>query len=130
MVGITFKADTSQVKALAARLRGSGIVVGDDMKRVVTEAARALAEDARNRAPHDSGKLAASIRHRVFWGMSAIVEAPALNTSGKPYAPFVEYGTSTHAPQPFLNPAADAEEGKFYASAYEAALKALAVVAA
>lgn len=71
------------------------------MERVGSE----IAERAASRAPHDTGRLAASIQARPAAGPrgGAGVEVVA----DVEYAKFVEYGTSEMAAEPFLRPALD-----------------------
>lgn len=59
-----------------------------------------VAEDARARAPVDTGTLQGSITYD-----------DGAVTSDVEYAPFVEYGTATNAAQPFMRPAADTVDG-------------------
>lgn len=72
--------------------------------RAVAGEARRTVDRMRARAPRDTGQLAASIGADVD-GLAADV-GPTV-----PYAPFVEYGTSRQAPQPFAGQSLD--EGGF-----------------
>ena len=109
--------DTREVRALAARLRGTGLLLGEDMRLATTVAARILRDEAKRRCPvgsgADGGKLRDSIHIRNFFGKSAEVVCDAVNESGMPYGVFVEYGTAFTRPQPFMGPAAEIAEEKF-----------------
>lgn len=63
--------------------------------------ADAVAQRARNRAPVDTGALAASI-HRVKLPDGSFVVG-----SSVPYASDVEFGTSKQRAQPYMRPALD-----------------------
>lgn len=69
--------------------------------------------DAKALAPVDTGNLRSSIH--------TTVSATARSARGEVgtdvhYAPYVEYGTSRMAPQPFIGPASDRNEATFYAA--------------
>lgn len=92
-----------------------GVAVGEI---AVIEGQEQLAEDvegaAKAGAPVDTGALRDSITHdheRVYTDLY--------------YAPFVEYGTATNGPQPFLRPAADTVDASESEHAMEAVMGAL-----
>lgn len=73
-----------------------------EVAKVNEQTARRIAEDAKSRAPRDSGELAESIEAREAddgWEV-------ATDTW---YAHFPEFGTARRGAQPFLTPAAEAQ---------------------
>jgi HK97 gp10 family phage protein len=97
--------DFSQVDRLAADLAAAPAVVAVKAMRVVSDTADAVQQDAQGFAPVLTGELRASIEASAH-GLTAEVSADA------GYAAYVEYGTSDTAPQPFMRPAVDANEGR------------------
>lgn len=86
---------------IRARVQGAGLFA----------AARVVAQNARDRAPEDTGALRRSIRAvrqsgfingRKIRGMEALVVAGG---DEAPYAPLVELGTVNTPAQPYLEPA-------------------------
>ena len=74
----------------------------DALVEINDRIADAVAQRARNRAPVDTGALAASI-HRV-----KLPDGSFLVGSSVPYASDVEFGTSRNkGPQPYMRPASD-----------------------
>lgn len=104
--------DRSQVDAFGAALAAAGARVVPAAGKAVQSTAGAVRATAQAAAPVRLGELRDSIRV-LGAGLSAVVEATA------PHAPYVEYGTSRMAPQPFMAPAADTGEAAL-ASALEA----------
>ncbi len=86
------------------QLVGEFLVARREVKAKALEAVREAAEqteaDARSHAPYLTGALQRSL-HTTNQGLIADVG------SDLDYAPFVEYGTSEMAPQPYLGPAVD-----------------------
>ncbi len=78
--------------------------------QVVRKTALDIEADAKQRAPKDTGFLAASIQADVSHADSDLAAEVAV---GAEYGIFVELGTVTQAPQPFLTPAMEAERGEF-----------------
>lgn len=64
--------------------------------------------EARNNVPVDTGALKGSITLEVEGGDNPV----ATVGSNLEYAPYVEYGTSSHTPQPFMEPAKKIAESK------------------
>jgi HK97 gp10 family phage protein len=78
-----------------------------EANRKVAETAEKIAQDARGRAPVQTGRLRDSITASAY-GKEAEV------FSQVEYAPFVEYGTYKMAAQPFLYPAVEANKDGFF----------------
>lgn len=74
---------------------------------VVAETALDIESDATQRAPVRTGNLRRSIHHAI--------DTPHHATVGTnvEYAPYVEYGTSRMAAQPYLTPAVEAARPRF-----------------
>lgn len=87
-------------------------------RAVVAKACADTTRLARERCPVDTGNLRASIGSTTATLGYAIVGEVSPTAS---YAHFVEYGTSRHAPQPFMGPAFTQ-----VAPLFEAAIAALA----
>lgn len=91
----------NQLKQLPEDLRAG-------LKLAVKASAAAIKADAKKRAPVESGNLKKSIRYRVDPdGLGATVRVDEF------YGRFVEYGTTSQDPQPFMTPAAEAERTRF-----------------
>lgn len=112
MVDVRFSGG-NEVRALAVSLAAESVRVGARVARVVRRTAAAVERDAKALCPVDTGFLRNSITTSVGGdGRSSLMSAevgPSAN-----YAPFVEFGTSRMAPQPFLMPALAAHENEFY----------------
>lgn len=89
--------DVSELAGLAADLAAAGPKVTVVSSRKMTEIASKLRDDARSAAPVDTGDLRDSIKVRGGAGWRIVV-------ADVRHAPFVEFGTSDTAPQPFLWP--------------------------
>lgn len=88
----------SRLPQIAAELRPR-------VSAAVKEAAERVAQDARQRAPVQTGALRDSIRAERTDAAQYTVIAGDKDAF---YAPFVEFGTSRTAPRPFMVPAAEA----------------------
>jgi HK97 gp10 family phage protein len=88
----------SKLPALARRDRAS---------QVVRNTALAIEATAKQMAPVDTGNLRNSIQTTVVSALRATVG------TNVEYAPYIEYGTSRMAAQPFLTPAAERERPAF-----------------
>ena len=97
-----WKGDKVQVKANRA------------VANVLEEMGRRIAEDARQRAPVDTGNLRQSIKSSKAkerdGNVQVVIEADAQNARGERYAGYVELGTSRNRAQPFLMPAVRAAQ--------------------
>ena len=82
---------TSRTKEVSAQFKKA-------VERGLTAAAIIVESDAKLRAPVDTGNLRSSITHTVE-GDRATVH------TNVEYAPYMEYGTSRTAAQPYLEPA-------------------------
>lgn len=96
--------DVSELNQLAVDLgKASGQVIAATSV-VIRKTAFDIERDAKLLVPVDTGNLRNSIT----------TSARALEAEIGPtaeYAAFVEYGTSVHAPQPYMGPAADRNVG-------------------
>ena len=108
--------DVSELESFAEDLRAASSQTRKAVGQVVRATTQATEDGARRRAPVRTGRLRDSVRSRVR-GLSGRVEATA------PHAPLVEYGTAFMDPQPFLAPAAEAEERQFYRDAEDSVLE-------
>jgi HK97 gp10 family phage protein len=79
-----------------------------EARKAVAITALNIEREAKHRSPVDTGRLRASIRHQIDPNG---LEGQVLTDVD--YAPYMEFGTSRTAPQPFLNPAADLEQPEF-----------------
>lgn len=95
------------------------------MRQAFNEAASQLLNDAKSRAPADTGRLRNALKMRratirrgsVRSGIYADLGEKREDTNGAYYAPFVEFGSTrqteggvtTVAAQPFIRPAFDAD---------------------
>lgn len=111
--------DASEVYALAAKLELATGRVGAKAAGAIRTAARDAAVEARSLAPvGDTGEL----RDSISVGLEGDGRFASIGAEIGPtvdYAPFVEYGTSRMAPQPFIGPAVEAQLPKL-TSALEA----------
>ena len=79
-----------------------------EVHKAVAIAALNIEREAKHRAPVDTGRLRASIRHQIDPnGLEGQV------FSDVDYAPYMEFGTSRAPAQPILPPAADLEQPEF-----------------
>lgn len=98
--------DTSQARALGARVTANGARLGASGATVLRATAYGIQSDAQALAPVDTGTLRASISTTLtgdgrFGSMAAEV-GPTVE-----YGIYQEYGTSTQPGKPFLAPAFD-----------------------
>lgn len=117
-MGVTI--DTSQARALGARVTANGARLGASGSAVLRSTAYGIQADAQALAPVDTGTLRASISTTLtgdgrFGSMAAEI-GPTVE-----YGIYQEYGTSTQAGQPFMAPAFDRR-----VPAFQHALAALA----
>lgn len=98
-IGITVRADTE-------KLDGYPEEVTAVLQQVVTEVARTIKAEARQRAPVRTGALRDSIHNRPVGKLSEEVVAEV------DYAVYVELGTTRTPPRPFLGPAAQSVVGR------------------
>lgn len=85
----------NRLGALASRLR-------PQVSQIIRKAAFDVEARSKELVPVDTGALQNSIQSEMTGDLSAVVAV------GMEYAPYVEYGTSRSAAQPYLTPAADA----------------------
>lgn len=98
-----FNIDMSEVLALAASLDLKDATITPKADAAVRQAATVTQGLAQLNAPVDTGQLRESIR----------ISGSRLTrrvTARTPYSMYVEFGTTTQAPQPFLYPAGDRGE--------------------
>ena len=105
--------ENNEVRKLAAGLTKVGPRTGRLTQMVVRKTARDITRDAKLLAPVDTGNLRASIGHSDLRtvgtsGDMSVEIGPTAN-----YGIYQELGTSRHAPQPFMGPAADRNRGPF-----------------
>lgn len=96
-MSVTVTIDASEVNAMLSRLSDAGR--GRALGSALLAGALLVEGDAKRRAPVDTGTLRNSIRAEQQSDTEATVGTPV------EYAPFVEYGTSRQAAQPYLRPA-------------------------
>lgn len=96
--------DVSEVRALATELGAAAAAVPTRAAATLRERVAAAEDTMRAAAPVATGDLRDSIG-TTWEGPLAAEVGPTVD-----YAGFVEGGTSDTAPQPFVGPAADAEE--------------------
>lgn len=100
-------ADFSEVNHLAADLAKAGPKALLAAQRVIVKTAHDIEASAKQNAAVDTGAMRNSIG----------VDTAPLNATIGPtvnYAPYVEFGTSRQAPQPFMGPAAERHTPAFY----------------
>lgn len=95
-------ANVSDLRKLASDLRAASGTAEKLSRAVVAKTAADIERDAKNRAPVDTGALRNSISHSITGGGMSADIGPTVS-----YAPYLEYGTSRMAPQPYMMPAAD-----------------------
>jgi HK97 gp10 family phage protein len=111
-------ADVSELEAYAQDIKRAGVRVRREQRKVVKETTSRVEQSARSHVPVRTGQLQSSIEGSVR-GMKGTVTATAR------YATFVEYGTYKDAPQPFMTPALEENEGQYLADSEAAAAKAI-----
>jgi HK97 gp10 family phage protein len=92
-----FRADTSEVDALAAQLAAAGAKAKAESSTALTKVGGELRDAARGDAPVRTGDLAGSITMTGGGNWRRV-------STGVRYARFVEWGTYKDAPQPFMMP--------------------------
>lgn len=113
---------TGQEK-LISDIRKASADVQDNARKVLNEQAEIIRDDAKSRAPVDSGTLQKSIKaSKTKKSLNASVSAGGGDAY---YAPFVEFGTKNADAQPFLYPAARAHEEETARKLVEAMTKTL-----
>lgn len=112
--------DMSQVEALAGRLKDTAGDLGKDTTKALTKSAKAVERGAKQRAPQGpTGALKSEIYSATRGGRVAQIISPTR------YAEFVEWGTYKDAPQPFMQPALEAEGPQFQSAVEDAGLDAM-----
>lgn len=101
----SFDIDTSELTAFAAGLERKAEAATLLIRGAVRKATFDIAADAKAAAPVDTGFLRSSIQTSVA-GSNADVAQGVVQAQAN-YSKFVEFGTSTAAPRPFMGPAAD-----------------------
>lgn len=115
-------ADVSQLEALAAQFRTAAAPVRKAARATVRDTTKTVESAAKSLVPVDTGSLQGSINSSVSGGgnsTTGTVEA------GENYGQFVEFGTSRMAPQPFMTPALEQNEARFYTDTETAVLAAV-----
>lgn len=95
-------------------LEGLAESMTDKAEDILSDTAEETRTAAKARVPVRTGRLKASIRTQKTAALRREVLADSLKSADESYAIFVEKGTSRQAPQPYMAPAVDASEGKFY----------------
>ena len=95
--------DASEVTALAGVLTGAAISIEAESAMSVGQAAEATEMRAKSMAPVRTGRLRESIHIEGSGNEREVV-------ADSDYALYVEFGTSSQAPQPFMFPAGDLGE--------------------
>ncbi|MDN4173921.1 HK97 gp10 family phage protein [Nocardioides sp. SOB77] len=96
--------DTSEVRALGARIQSAGGEIGPRANAVLRRTAHAIEADAKQLAPVDTGALRSSISTSIAGG-GAFMTAEVGPTVE--YGVYQEYGTSEQSGTPFMGPAFD-----------------------
>ena len=106
-------------RQVSARIRQMERALATAVGEALEQAAQGAAQDARARAPVDSGALRQGIEIRPLSnGAQAVV-------STAPHAAMVELGTRRMAARPYLLPAAEAARATLYAAARACAVRAV-----
>lgn len=83
------------------------------MRNAVTDLARDVRDEMKQKAPKDTGDLQKAIKAKRNRGKKDVLESSVFITKGKNqrydayYWHFVEFGTTTNRAQPFIVPAAE-----------------------
>lgn len=93
----------SDPDAFAAHLRQHGADVIRAAGVIIREVGTEIAQVASENAPYETGALGRSIHSTV----TGAVNVKATIESTTDYGGYVEFGTSSQSPQPYLNPALD-----------------------
>lgn len=103
------KAGINSGKELVAAFRQIGRDVENELEQSLVRCGLFVERDAKINAPVDTGRLRASITHRITTeGNDSIVEVG----TNVEYAPAVEFGTSKKSANPFLFPAFHSNKNK------------------
>lgn len=114
--------DVSELEAYAARLTEAAATLKARASAAVRRTAYAVEADAKALAPVDTGNLRNSITTSVTLAGTAITAEVGPTAE---YGGYVEYGTSTQGPQPFLGPAFDRRAPQLEAALVAAATEGL-----
>lgn len=101
-------ADTSELDDLAGDLAKAPFEAQQQIRELTAKTADEIADAARSRVPVATGALRESIK--VSGAGSNQKQISRTVTAGNAeayYAAFVEFGTATQAPHPFMGPAAE-----------------------
>lgn len=101
---MSVRIDTSEVRALAARIPANAVKVAAMGSALVRKTAFDIEADAKALAPVDTGALQSSISTTIS-GSTTLTTAEIGPTVE--YGIYQEYGTSTQPGTPFMGPAAD-----------------------
>ena len=112
--------EVTGLRELQVNLRAAGPRVGLRAAAVIRKTAADIERDAKINAPVDTGFLMNSITTTIEGdGRSGSMRAEIGPTAY--YGVFVELGTSRNGAQPFLFPAVDKHESRFYEAMAQAA---------
>ena len=101
--------DSDDIMALRETLTALPQRVEERVIQALDDALDAVADEARDLVPKDTGELHDSIQQERVTSLVGHVRADA------PHAPFIEFGTSNpnRVATPFMFPAAERERGRF-----------------
>jgi HK97 gp10 family phage protein len=99
----SFEIDTAELVALAAKLEAASAQFQKETRTAVRKTTFDIAADAKAMAPVDTGNLRESIQP-LLRGINNAAPEGAVQAQSN-YSIYVELGTSTQAPQPYLIPA-------------------------
>lgn len=104
--------DVSELRNLSVELGDVPKVVGQLTKVVVKKTAKDIESTAKTLAPVATGFLRSGIKTSDLRNVSQ--ESPSAEVvASASYSPYLEFGTSRMAPQPFMRPAADKHADAF-----------------
>jgi HK97 gp10 family phage protein len=101
----SFEIDASDLDAFATSLERKAEAATFLIRGAVNKATADIAADAKKLAPVDTGFLRSSIQTSAA-GSNANVAQGVVQAQAN-YSKYLEFGTSTSAPQPYMGPAAD-----------------------
>jgi HK97 gp10 family phage protein len=101
----SFEIDASDLDAFAAGLERKAEAATFLIRGAVRKTTADVAADAKRLAPVDTGFLRSSIQTSAA-GSNANI-AQGIVQAQADYSKYLEFGTSTSAPQPFMSPALD-----------------------
>lgn len=104
--------DASELRALSVELGTVPKVAGKLAKTVVKKTAKDIESTAKTLAPVDTGFLRSSIGTSDLRNVTQDSPTAEVVASAS-YSPYLEFGTSRMAPQPFMRPAADKHADAF-----------------